>query len=121
MDYLPSTKDAAGQRYRSRNRNEIVRETDDKAPLSCYAFKIASDKFVGTLTFIRIYSGTLSSASYITNTRTGKTERLGRLLIMHSNKREEIDEAGAGNIVAAVGLKDVKTGDTFAMASILYF
>ncbi|HPW76915.1 MAG: Elongation factor G [Candidatus Omnitrophica bacterium ADurb.Bin292] len=114
VDYLPSPKDVPPVKGTDpETGNEIVRETDDKAPLSCYAFKIASDKFVGTLTFIRIYSGTLSSASYITNTRTGKTERLGRLLIMHSNKREEIDEAGAGNIVAAVGLKDVKTGDTF--------
>lgn len=114
VDYLPSPKDVPPVKGTDpETGNEIVRETDDKAPLSCYAFKIASDKFVGTLTFIRIYSGTLSSASYITNTRTGKAERLGRLLIMHSNKREEIDEAGAGNIVAAVGLKDVKTGDTF--------
>ncbi len=114
VDYLPSPKDVPPVKGTDpETGNEIVRETDDKAPLSCYAFKIASDKFVGTLTFIRIYSGTLASASYITNTRTGKTERLGRLLIMHSNKREEIDEAGAGNIVAAVGLKDVKTGDTF--------
>jgi len=83
--------------------------------LSCYAFKIASDKFVGSLTYIRIYSGTLSSSSYIYNVRTNKTERIGRLLLMHANKREEIDEAGAGNIVAAVGLKEVKTGDSLCV------
>jgi elongation factor G len=85
--------------------------------LACYAFKIASDKFVGSLTYIRIYSGTLASSSYIHNVRTGKTERIGRLLLMHANKREEIDEAGAGNIVAAVGLKEVKTGDTLCLES----
>ncbi|OQA57509.1 MAG: Elongation factor G [Candidatus Omnitrophica bacterium ADurb.Bin277] len=114
VDYLPSPKDIPPVKGTDPNTgNEVSREADDKAPLSCYAFKIASDKFVGSLTYIRIYSGTLSSSSYIHNIRTGKTERLGRLLLMHSNKREEINEAGAGNIVAAVGLKDVKTGDTF--------
>ena len=74
--------------------------------------KIASDKFVGSLTYIRIYSGTLKSGSYIYNPRTRKKERLGRLVLMHANKREEIDEMGAGNIVAAVGIKEAKTGDT---------
>jgi len=93
--------------------SEITRDCDESAPLSCFAFKIASDKFVGSLTFLRIYSGVLASSSYIYNPRSQRTERVGRLLLMHANKREEIEEAGAGNIVAAVGLKDVKTGDTF--------
>ncbi|HOE68270.1 MAG TPA: elongation factor G [Candidatus Omnitrophota bacterium] len=114
VDYLPSPKDIPPVKGTDPNTgNEVSREADDKAPLSCYAFKIASDKFVGSLTYIRVYSGTLSSSSYIHNVRTGKTERLGRLLLMHSNKREEINEVGAGNIVAAVGLKDVKTGDSY--------
>jgi len=90
----------------------IIRKVGDNEPLSCFAFKIASDKFVGSLTYIRIYSGTLKSGSYIYNPRTRKKERLGRLVLMHANKREEIEEAGAGNIVAAVGIKEAKTGDT---------
>lgn len=114
VSYLPSPLDIPAIKGTDPNTGvELERPADDKAPLTCFAFKIASDKFVGSLTYIRIYSGTLSSSSYIYNVRTGKAERLGRLLLMHSNKREEIDEAGAGNIVAAVGLKDVKTGDTF--------
>ncbi|HOW88161.1 MAG TPA: elongation factor G [Candidatus Omnitrophota bacterium] len=116
VDYLPSPKDIPPVKgTEPGTENEIHREADDKAPLSCYAFKIASDKFVGSLTYIRIYSGTLSSSSYIYNVRTNKTERIGRLLLMHANKREEIDEAGAGNIVAAVGLKEVKTGDSLCV------
>ena len=90
----------------------IIRKVGDNEPLSCFAFKIASDKFVGSLTYIRIYSGTLKSGSYIYNPRTRKKERLGRLVLMHANKREEIEQAGAGNIVAAVGIKEAKTGDT---------
>jgi len=116
VDYLPSPKDIPPVKgTKPGTEEEITREADDKAPLTCYAFKIASDKFVGSLTYIRIYSGTLSSSSYIYNVRTGKTDRIGRLLLMHSNKREEIDEAGAGNIVAAVGLKEVKTGDSLCI------
>ncbi|MFH1208146.1 MAG: elongation factor G [Candidatus Omnitrophota bacterium] len=118
VDYLPSPKDIPPVKgTEPGTETEIHREADDKAPLACYAFKIASDKFVGSLTYIRIYSGTLSSSSYIYNVRTNKTERIGRLLLMHANKREEIDEAGAGNIVAAVGLKEVKTGDSLCVES----
>ncbi len=118
VDYLPSPKDIPPVKgLEPGTENEIIRNADDNEPLTCYAFKIASDKFVGSLTFIRIYSGTLASSSYIYNVRTGKTERLGRLLLMHANKREEISEAGAGNIVAAVGLKDVKTGDSLCLES----
>ncbi len=114
VDFLPSPLEAPPIKgINPANEEEVKRETDENAPLACFAFKIASDKFVGSLTFIRIYSGVLTSGSYVFNPRTQKKERLGRLLLMHANKREEIEEAGAGNIVAAVGLKDVKTGDTY--------
>ena len=114
MDYLPSPIDVPPTKGMDPSKTDVqlTRTASESEPLTCFAFKIASDKFVGSLTFIRIYSGVLASASYIYNPRTGRTDRLGRLLLMHANKREEIDEAGAGNIVAAVGLKDVKTGDT---------
>ncbi|MFZ5802323.1 MAG: elongation factor G [Candidatus Omnitrophota bacterium] len=113
VDYLPSPKDIPPVKGKNpEDDSEILRHADEKEPLTCLAFKIASDKFVGSLTFIRIYSGVLSSSSYIYNPRSNRKERVGRLLLMHANKREEIEEAGAGNIVAAVGLKDIKTGDT---------
>lgn len=113
VDYLPSPKDVlAVKGINPADDSEIERRADEGEPLTCFAFKIASDKFVGSLTYLRIYSGVLTSSSYIYNPRTQRNERLGRLLLMHANKREEISEAGAGNIVAAVGLKDIKTGDT---------
>ncbi|MBI3316507.1 MAG: elongation factor G, partial [Candidatus Omnitrophica bacterium] len=113
VDYLPSPKDVPNIKGINPNDDtEIERHHSDKDPLSCFAFKIASDKFVGSLTYLRIYSGILTSSSYVYNPRTQRKERLGRLLLMHANKREEIAEAHAGNICAAVGLKDVKTGDT---------
>ncbi|MDD5216926.1 MAG: elongation factor G [Candidatus Omnitrophica bacterium] len=113
VDYLPSPKDVPPIKGTDPvTGKELERFADESAPLTCFAFKIASDKFVGSLTFIRIYSGVLSSSSYIYNPRTQRKERIGRLLLMHANKREEIAEAGAGNIVAAVGLKDVRTGDS---------
>ena len=113
VDYLPSPKDVPPIKGISPNDEiEMERHASEEEPLACFAFKIASDKFVGSLTYLRIYSGVLSSSSYIYNPRNQRTERIGRLLLMHANKREEIEEAGAGNIVAAVGLKDVKTGDT---------
>ncbi len=91
---------------------EIFREPRDESPFAGLAFKIATDPFVGKLTFFRVYSGVLKAGSYILNSTTGKKERIGRLLQMHSNKREERDEVFAGDIAAAVGMKDVKTGDT---------
>ncbi|NEX11173.1 MAG: elongation factor G [Prosthecochloris sp.] len=91
---------------------EIVREPEDEAPFAGLAFKIATDPFVGKLTFFRVYSGVLKAGSYILNSTTGKKERIGRLLQMHSNKREDLTEVHAGDIAAAVGMKDVKTGDT---------
>ena len=113
VDYLPAPGDVPPIKgINPDDSSEVERHADEKDPLTCFAFKIASDKFVGSLTYIRIYSGVLTSSSYVYNPRNQKKERIGRLLLMHANKREEIEEAGAGNIVAAVGLKDVKTGDS---------
>ena len=91
---------------------ELVRLVDDKEPFSALAFKIAADPFVGKLAFFRVYSGTLKAGSYVLNTAKGKRERVGRILQMHANHREEIDEVYAGDIAAIVGLKDTFTGDT---------
>jgi len=93
---------------------EIVRTVDDKEPFSALAFKIAADPFVGKLAFFRVYSGTLKAGSYVLNTAKGKKERVGRILQMHANHREEIDEVYAGDIAAIVGLKDTFTGDTLS-------
>jgi elongation factor G len=94
--------------------NEIIRKSADNEPFTALAFKVMTDPFVGRLTFFRIYAGTVQSGSYIQNTTKGKKERLGRLLQMHANHREEIKEAYAGDIAAAIGLKDTTTGDTLA-------
>ncbi len=91
---------------------ELTRESSDKAPFSALAFKIMTDPFVGSLTFFRVYSGALNAGDQVLNSVKGKKERIGRLLQMHSNNREEIKEVLAGDIAAAVGLKDVTTGDT---------
>ena len=91
---------------------DMTRKSDDKAPFSALAFKIMTDPFVGSLTFFRVYSGTLNAGDQVLNSVKGKKERIGRLLQMHSNNREEIKEVLAGDIAAAVGLKDVTTGDT---------
>ena len=91
---------------------ELTRESSDKAPFSALAFKIMTDPFVGSLTFFRVYSGTLIAGDQVLNSVKGKKERIGRLLQMHSNQRDEIKEVLAGDIAAAVGLKDVTTGDT---------
>ena len=113
VDYLPAPNDLPPIKGINPNdSSEMERLPLETEPLTCYAFKIASDKFVGSLTYIRVYAGVLTSSSYVYNPRTGKKERIGRLLLMHANKREEIEEVGAGNIVAAVGLKDVRTGDS---------
>jgi elongation factor G len=93
---------------------ELVRTVDDKEPFSALAFKIAADPFVGKLAFFRVYSGTLKAGSYVLNTAKGKKERVGRILQMHANHREEIEEAYAGDIAAIVGLKDTFTGDTLS-------
>jgi len=113
VDFLPSPIDIAHVRGIDPNtREEIERKTDDNEPFSALAFKIMSDPYVGKLTFFRVYSGTLKKGSYIYNSTKGKKERIGRLLLMHANQREEIDEVNAGDIAATVGLKDTTTGDT---------
>jgi elongation factor G len=92
--------------------DEIVRNADDTEPFAALAFKIATDPFVGNLTFFRVYSGVLNSGDFVYNSSKGKKERIGRIVQMHSNNREEIKEVRAGDIAAAIGLKDVTTGDT---------
>ncbi|MBF0134740.1 MAG: elongation factor G [Magnetococcus sp. DMHC-1] len=113
VNYFPSpidTVEVKGQKMDSED--VIVRKPDDAEPFSALAFKIMSDPFVGTLTFFRVYSGTLGSGSYVLNSVKDKKERIGRILLMHANKREDISEVRAGDIAAAVGLKYTTTGDT---------
>ncbi len=114
IDYLPSPVDVPAIEGHLPDDEESVeiREAEDDAPFAALAFKIASDPYVGKLTFIRVYSGSIPSGTHVLNSTTGKKERVGRLLQMHSNKREERDEVYAGDIAGAIGLKDVKTGDT---------
>ncbi len=113
LDYLPSPLDVpAVVGVESRSGNEVICECDPKVPFAGLAFKIMTDPFVGALTFVRIYSGTVTSGSYVRNSTSGSKERVSRLVRMFANKREEINDASAGDIVAFVGLKDVKTGDT---------
>jgi elongation factor G len=113
VDYLPSPLDVGETHGTNPDDGQpITRKADDKEPFSALAFKIMADPFVGQLTFIRVYSGQLKTGDSVLNVRTGKTERIGRLLKMHANKREEISEILAGDICAAVGLKNVSTGDT---------
>jgi elongation factor G len=113
VDYLPSPLDV-GETHGTNpdSGHAITRKPADSEPFSALAFKIMADPFVGQLTFIRIYSGQLQTGDSVLNVRTGKTERIGRLLKMHANKREEISEIFAGDICAAVGLRNVSTGDT---------
>jgi len=114
VDYLPSPLDIPPMIGHDPDNMEveIIRKADDNEPLSALGFKIMTDPFVGQLIFIRIYSGVLKTGDTTLNPRTGKTERIGRLLKMHANKREEITEIMAGDICAAVGLKNLVTGDT---------
>ncbi|MBI4398759.1 MAG: elongation factor G [Candidatus Omnitrophica bacterium] len=110
--YLPAPNDIPAIKGHDLRGNEADRHADEKEPFSGLAFKIASDPFVGKLVYVRIYSGVLSAGSYVYNSTRDSKERIGRLLLMHANKREEIESAPAGNIAAVVGLKNVKTGDT---------
>ncbi|HYI21024.1 MAG TPA: elongation factor G [Candidatus Limnocylindrales bacterium] len=113
VDYLPSPLDVPPMVATDPETGaESVRPPSDDAPFSALAFKIAADPFVGKLAFFRVYSGTLKSGSYVLNPGKGKRERIGRILQMHANHREEIEEVFAGDIAAAVGLKDTFTGDT---------
>ena len=115
VDYLPSPIDIGSIKGTKPNSNdEIERKFDDKEPFSALAFKVATDPFVGTLTFIRIYSGTLKAATGIYNTTRDKEERVGRMLLMHANSREDVKEANTGDIVALAGLKYTITGHTLS-------
>ncbi len=117
IDYLPSPIDIPAVGGTDRKGNEVEREADDKAPFSALVFKIMADKHVGQLSFTRIYSGTLKSGSYVYNSTRETRERVGRILKMHANKREDVDEVYAGEIVAIAGLKNVTTGDTICLES----
>ncbi|OLN23110.1 translation elongation factor G [Domibacillus antri] len=113
IDYLPSPVDVPAIKGTLPDSDEEVeRESSDEAPFSALAFKVMTDPYVGKLTFFRVYSGVLQSGSYVQNSTKGKRERVGRILQMHANSREEISEVYAGDIAAAVGLKDTTTGDT---------
>jgi elongation factor G len=116
VEYLPSPEDVPSVRgVHPRTGDEEERPPSDKEPFSALAFKIMSDPFVGTLTFFRVYSGSCDSGSYVFNSTKGKRERVGRLLKMHANKREDIEAVYAGDIAAAVGLKGTTTGDTLCV------
>ncbi|WP_315811480.1 elongation factor G [Bradyrhizobium sp. SZCCHNR2028] len=112
VDYLPSPLDVPAIKGTDDKGNEVVRKADDKEPLALLAFKIMDDPFVGTITFCRIYSGVLTSGTGVVNSTREKKERIGRMLLMHANNREDIKEAYAGDIVALAGLKEARTGDT---------
>ena len=114
VDYLPAPDEVADIRGEYENGDEVFVESSDDGEFAGLAFKIMTDPFVGQLTFVRVYRGILESGSYVYNTVKGKKERIGRILRMHSNKREEIKELYAGEIGAVVGLKDTLTGDTLA-------
>ena len=118
IEYLPSpTEVKAIEGILEDGETVVTRPSDDNEPFSALAFKIATDPFVGTLTFFRVYSGKLESGDTVSTTPVkGKKERIGRMVQMHSNSREEIKEVLAGDIAAAIGLKDVTTGDTLCDA-----
>src|SRR6202451_576544 len=117
VDYLPSPVDVPAIKGVDEDGNEIVRLPNDKEPLALLAFKIMDDPFVGTITFCRIYSGTLLSGTGVINSTRDRKERIGRMLLMHANNREDIKEAYAGDIVALAGLKEARTGDTLCDAN----
>ncbi len=112
VDYLPAPDEVEAIHGLTDDNNQDARPAEDSAPFSALAFKIATDPFVGTLTFFRVYSGVLKGGDSVMNSVKGKKERVGRMVQMHANSREEIKEVRAGDIAAAVGLKDVTTGDT---------
>ncbi len=116
VDYLPSPIDVPPIKGIDPKGEEVVRKADDKEPLALLAFKIMDDPYVGTITFCRIYSGTLTSGTGVINSTRERRERIGRMLLMHANNREDIKEAYAGDIVALAGLKEARTGDTLCDA-----
>ncbi len=118
VDYLPSPLDLPDVEGVKPGTEEVItRKAEDNQPLAALAFKIMNDPFVGSLTFTRIYSGTINAGSYIYNSVKDKKERIGRMLLMHANKRDDIKEAYAGDIIALAGLKDTTTGDTLCDSS----
>ena len=114
VDYLPSPLDIPPVKAVDPDDTSVViaRKADDSEPFTALAFKIAADPFVGKLAFFRVYAGTVKAGSYVLNTSTGERERIGRIVRLHANTREEVQEVHAGDIAAAVGLKSVSTGDT---------
>ncbi|MBE6135864.1 MAG: elongation factor G [Erysipelotrichaceae bacterium] len=112
IDYLPSPLDIPPAKGTDEDGNEVVCHPDDNANLGVLAFKIATDPFIGRLAYVRVYSGTLKAGSYVLNSTKGTKERIGRLVLMHSNHRQEVEELHAGDIGAVVGLKNTTTGDT---------
>ena len=112
LDYLPSPLDVPPVKGTTLDGEEVTREASDSAPMASLAFKIMADPFVGKLAFFRVYSGIMNQGTYVLNSAKGKKERVGRILQMHANHRKEIDCAYSGDIAAAVGFKDVTTGDT---------
>ena len=112
IEYLPAPTDIPAIKGVDEDGNEVERHSSDEEPFSALAFKIMADPFVGKLAFFRVYSGTMNSGSYVLNSTKGKKERVGRILQMHANKREELDKVYAGDIAAAVGFKTTTTGDT---------
>lgn len=118
IEYLPSPQDIGGVKgYKLDTHEELYRSFKDSEPLAALAFKVVTDQFVGRLTFMRVYSGTLKTGAYLLNTTTGKKERIGKLLRMRANQREEVEEEYAGSIVAVVGFKGARTGDTICDAA----
>lgn len=112
IDYLPSPLDINPAKGVDEDGNEVVCEPNDDAPLGCLAFKIATDPFIGRLAYVRVYSGVLKAGSYVLNSTKGQKERIARVVLMHSNHRQEVEELHAGDIGAVVGLKNTTTGDT---------
>jgi len=116
VDYLPSPLDVPPVEGKTLDGEPVVREAHENGPLSALAFKVQSDPHVGKLTYMRVYSGTLKAGSYVMNTTKGRRERVGRLLQLHANSREQRDEVYAGELVAAIGLSSTGTGDTLVSA-----
>ena len=112
IEYMPAPTDIEAIKGVDLDGNEVERKSSDSEPFSALAFKIMTDPFVGKLAYFRVYSGTCKSGSYVLNATKGKKERVGRILQMHANKREELDIVYSGDIAAAVGFKVTSTGDT---------
>ena len=118
IDYLPSPQDIGGVKgYELDTHEELYRTFEDSEPISALVFKVVTDQFVGRLTFVRVYSGTLKTGAYLLNATSGKKERVGRLLRIRASQREDVEEEYAGSIVAVVGLKGARTGDTICDAA----